>query len=77
MLFLSFYSLASIRRISIEILLSVFRMSFLCDSLSLMHLTRLTYQMSGPFSELSAMNDSQQVKTKLDQSNYSCMVERV
>jgi len=52
MFFISFYSSASIRRISIEILLSVF-MSALPDSVSLMHLTQLMYQISSPFSEFS------------------------
>lgn len=58
MLFLSFYPFANIRRINLEILHSVFDMSILPDSVSLMHLTNLMYQISGPFSELSIMNDS-------------------
>lgn len=51
-------------------------MSILPDSVSLMHLTQLIYQTYGPFSEFSTMNASWQEKTKPDQSDCSCMVER-
>lgn len=52
-------------------------MSALSVSVPVTHLTQFMDQIPGQFSEFSTMSDRRQVKTKLDQSLYKCIVENM